>query len=133
MSEERDFIVIEDEEGNSFELDVIDYFVHNGQQYAVLIDPKAVCDCGHDHEHGHHHSDGEECDCEGAAYIMKVVVNEEEDTEEFEAVDDGPLFDELSAIVDIRMAESLYDEDEDDDEDDEDWDDDEDDDDEDDD
>lgn len=41
-------------------------------KYAVLVDTNDECDC-----------EDEECDCETNVYIMQVVVNEAEDTEEF--------------------------------------------------
>ena len=36
--EERDFVTFTDEDGNEFELDVIEYFEYEGQEYAVLMD-----------------------------------------------------------------------------------------------
>ena len=36
--EERDVVTFTDEEGNEFELDVIEYFEYEGQEYAVLMD-----------------------------------------------------------------------------------------------
>ena len=41
MNEERDFVVFTDDDGNDFELDVIDYFDYNDKEYAVLVDTKA--------------------------------------------------------------------------------------------
>ena len=38
MNEERDFVVFTDDDGNDFELDVIDYFDYNDKEYAVLVD-----------------------------------------------------------------------------------------------
>ena len=54
MEEERDFVVFTDDDGNDFELDVIDYFDYKGEEYAVLIDANQECDCENE----------EECDCE---------------------------------------------------------------------
>ena len=36
MNEERDFVVFTDDDGNDFELDVIDYFDYNDKEYAVV-------------------------------------------------------------------------------------------------
>ena len=47
MQDERDIVVFTDDEGNDFELEVMDYFFYNGEEYAVLSD-----------------ADAEECDCE---------------------------------------------------------------------
>ncbi|MDL2235274.1 DUF1292 domain-containing protein, partial [Christensenellaceae bacterium OttesenSCG-928-L17] len=97
MEEERDVVVFADDEGNEFELDVIDYFEHDGQEYAVLMDlsalPDEECEC-----------ESEECTCEGDehdVYIMKVVVNG--DMEEFLPADDE-LMDTLAEIVESRLS-----------------------------
>ncbi len=95
MDEERDVVVFSDDEGNEFELDVIDYFEYEGQEYAVLMDlaeaPEEDCECG-----------DEECTCgEQDVYIMKVVVNG--DMEEFLPADDE-LLDTLADIVENRLS-----------------------------
>ena len=89
---ERDVVVFTDDDGNEIELDVIDYFEHDGQEYAVLTDLSA---------------DVEEDDMEYEqdVYIFKLVVNEEDDTEEFLPADEA-LMDTLSAIVEERLSES---------------------------
>ena len=78
MEEERDVVVFSDDEGNEFELEVIDYFDHEDQEYAVLMDTED-CDC-----------EDEECEHETEVYIMKVVVNGE--------------MEELIKIVEDRIA-----------------------------
>lgn len=99
MEEERDVVVFADDEGNEFELDVIDYFEYEGQEYAVLMD---LSDLPED-EDGECECDNEECSCaEQDVYIMKVVVNG--DTEEFLPADEA-LMDTLSAIVEERLGE----------------------------
>jgi len=97
MEQERDFVVFSDDEGNEFELDVIDYFEHEGQEYAVLMDLSELPDC--DCEEG-------ECDCETEqdVYIMKVIVNG--DMEEFLPADEEKM-DELAAIVEARLSEEM--------------------------
>ncbi|MGI6707199.1 MAG: DUF1292 domain-containing protein [Clostridia bacterium] len=101
MDEERDIVVFTDEEGNDVELEVIDYFIHNDEEYAILIDAYdedacehedvecSVCDHDHDYE----------------LYIMKVVINE--DMEEFIPIDESQA-DELLAIVEKRINEEMY-------------------------
>lgn len=108
MDEERDVVVFSDDDGNEFELDVIDYFEYEGQEYAVLMDlSDSPCGC-----------EDEECDscAEQDVYIMKVIVNG--DTEEFLPADEDKM-EALSAIVETRLGEMEECEDEDDDEDDE--------------
>ena len=90
MEEERDFVVFTDDDGNDFELDVIDYFDYEGKEYAVLIDSSEECDC----------EDDEECDCETSIYIMQIVVNEEEDTAEFVS----PAEEDMDALIEIVQA-----------------------------
>jgi len=91
MEMERDFVVFTDDEGNEFELDVIDYFDYEGEEYAVLTDLNAECGCGE-----------EDCHCEQDVYIMKVVSDGE--YEEFLPADDDKM-DVLTAIVEKRLEE----------------------------
>ena len=42
--EERDFVTFTDDEGNEFELDVVDYFEYEDEEYAVLMDLSEECD-----------------------------------------------------------------------------------------
>lgn len=88
MEDERDLVVFSDDDGNEFELEVIDYFEHEGQEYAVLVDAEP-CDC-----------EDEECECETEIYIMKIV--EHEDMEEFLPADEDKM-EELVKIVEERM------------------------------
>lgn len=96
MEEERDFVVFTDDDGNDFELDILFYFEHEDKEYAVLID-----------------AEGEECDCEDEdcchdtdVYIMQVVVNEADDTEEFIS----PADEDMEKLIEIVQAK--FDEDE---------------------
>ena len=99
MEEERDVVVFSDDDGNEFELDVIDYFEHEGQEYAILMDlsdsceDECDCECDCDEEHGDGAQD---------VYIMKVVVNG--DVEEFLPADEG-LMEVLTDIVEKRLSE----------------------------
>ena len=88
MEEERDLVTFSDDEGNEFELEVVDYFDYEDQEYAVLIDPEDE-------------SEAEDEETETEVYIMKVVVNGE--YEEFLPADDDKM-DALSAIVEERLA-----------------------------
>lgn len=93
-NQERDIVVFTDEENNEFELDVVRYFEHKGQEYAVLMDFAASC----------HEDDNCDdcCDCEADMYIMKIVENGE--FEEFLPVEEE-IFDEL-----VQVVENLPDE-----------------------
>ena len=86
MEDERDLVTFTDEEGNEFDLEVIDYFEHKGKEYAVLVDAELPEEPEEDFE----------------VCIMEIIVNEEEDMEEFVPVDDD-LLDELFAIAQKRM------------------------------
>ena len=99
MEDERDIVVFTNEEGDEIGLEVIDYFTHEDQEYAVLIDPDAAGDKMEDD------STGCGCDCECSEqelYIMKVQVND--DMEEFLPVDEDK-FEELTEIVKQRLCE----------------------------
>ena len=88
MEEERDLVTFVDDEGNEFDLEVIDYFEHNGKEYAVLVD----ADLPEEPE-----EDFEVC-------IMEIVQHEEEEIEEFLPVEDEALQEELLKIAEERMA-----------------------------
>ena len=86
MEDERDLVTFTDEEGNEFDLEVIDYFEYEDKEYAVLVDAELPEDPEEDFE----------------VCIMEIVVNEEEDMEEFIPVSDD-LLDTLFAIAEKRM------------------------------
>ena len=105
MQDERDIVVFTDDEGNDFELEVMDYFFYNGQEYAVLSDADAegeACgceECAHDHDE----CDDEECGCgDQEVYIMKIE-QMDDDMEEFVPVEDDALLEKLIAIVQRRF------------------------------
>lgn len=87
MEEERDLVTFVDEDGNEFDLEVIDYFMHNEKEYGVLIDPDLPDDADY----------FEVC-------IMEIVQHEEEELEEFLPVEDEALQAELLKIAEERMA-----------------------------
>ena len=91
MEEERDMVTFSDDDGNEFELEVIDYFDFEEQKYAVLIDPEDECGC----------EDDESCEYERELYIMKIVANGE--YEEFLPADEDKM-DALAEIVEQRFS-----------------------------
>ena len=98
MEEERDFVVFTDDDGNEFELDVITYFDHNDKEYAILADCSDKCGCCENECEG-------ECDEEeGGLYIMRIVVSEDGQTEEFVPPEDDEM-DELIAYAEQLLAE----------------------------
>lgn len=106
MQDERDIVVFTDDEGNDFELEVMDYFFYNGEEYAVLTDADAEeeeCDC-EECEHDEETCEEEECDCcaDQEVYIMKIV-QMDDDMEEFVPVEDESLMEKLIAIVQRRF------------------------------
>ena len=88
MEEERDIVVFSDDDGKEFELEVVDYFDFEDQEYAVLMDPEAL--------------DSEDEDIETEVYIMKIVINGE--YEEFLPADEDKM-EQLSKIVEQRFEE----------------------------
>lgn len=93
MEEERDYVVFTDEDGNDFELDVIDYFDYEDDEYAILTELP---------------QEDDEEDAELEVYIMKIETNGE--YEEFLPPDDDKM-EVLSAIAEKRL-EAMEDEDE---------------------
>ncbi len=88
MENERDYVVFTDDDGNEFELDVIRYFDYEGNEYAILADCSEA-------------PEGEGEDDDGSLYIMRIIVNEAEDTEEFVSPEDS----DMEAL--IQLAEQL--------------------------
>ena len=90
--EERDIIVFVDEEENEIEMEVLNYFYYNGEEFAVLTElTDEVCEC----------PEGEECVCEPAEIMFAKVVPVEGDEEnvEFVPVEDEDLADKLFEII----------------------------------
>jgi hypothetical protein len=102
MDNERDILVFEDDNGQEVQMEVLDYFEYEGEEYALLVDVAEM-------EHAHDHDHDDSCDHEETnIYIMKVIVNG--DVEEFVPVDEDKMDDLVEAI------QALYEEEEDDEE-----------------
>ena len=97
MDEERDFVVFTDEDGNEFELDVIGYFDYKDSEYAILADCGGCAECEEEN--------CEECDeDEGGLYIMRIIVSEDGETEEFVPPEDAEM-DDLIAYAEQILEE----------------------------
>ena len=68
MQEEMDPVIFEDEDGNEYSFNVVDYFFYNGEEYALLSEI----------------TDEEDEDEEGTEVIVCKVIEEEENGEEYE-------------------------------------------------
>ena len=90
--EELDMVTFSDEEGNEFQMEVWDYFEHEGQEYAILFDLESEQDE----------------DAETEVYIMKVTVEGEDEI--FLPADEDKM-DELTEIVEKMLDEVYCDED----------------------
>lgn len=89
-------VTFQDDEGNEFDMEIVDEFEHAGRKFAVLAE---IHD--HDDEEG---CDDDACACcagcgdeEEALYIFEIVNGE--NGEEFVPVEDDNLLDELSTVV----------------------------------
>lgn len=93
--DERDIVVFEDEDGNEIELDVVRYFEHEGQEYAVLMNFTESCE---------EDDDCETCDCcDAEMYLFKIV--EDGEFEEFVAVDEDKFDDIAKALEELEEKE----------------------------
>ena len=104
MDDERDLLIFTDDNGQEIQMEVVDYFEYEDEEYAVLTeadDPESDCDACCDDE-------------EKDIYIMKVV--SDGDTEEFIPVEE----DELIDVIQVMYEEDEEEEDQDDFEDEED-------------
>ncbi len=99
MSEERDLLVFTDDSGQEIEMEVVDYFTYEDEEFALLTE-------ANDPEPGN-------MDEERDVYIMKVVGDSE--NEEFLPVEEDKM-DEL-----IDALQDMYDGEEDEEDEDEDW------------
>lgn len=112
--DERDLVVMADDEGNELTMEVMDYFFYEGQEYAVLIpydedEEEEECAC-----------ESEDCACcheheQREAYIMRVMpVGEDE--EEFVPVEEDLLGKLIDFVQNDLYNDDEFDEDEDEDE-----------------
>ncbi len=100
MEEDRDILVLIDEDDQEIEMEILDYFTYEDQEYALLAPLDDACGCSH-------------CDCdehEHELYIMKVVVDG--DMEEFHPVEED-MMESLIQAVEAIYGDDEYDEDED--------------------
>ena len=88
--EERDYGIFEGDDGVEFELDVIVYFDHDDNKYAVLANLSEL-------------EDEPEEGAEAHIYIMQVVPDGED--EKFVTVEDEKLFADLCKIVEECLKE----------------------------
>ncbi len=93
--EERDVVEFVDDEGNTLELEVMDYFFYNGEEFAAL------------------QSADEDSDDDGV-YIMKINSFTDENGEEMEEFvpPEEALMEKLIAVVQTRFSEEDEDDEE---------------------
>ena len=108
MTEETtiDVVTFVDDDGNEIEMEIVEEFEHKGEKYAVLAEISDDEEESEDKcEGGCACTSDETCDCgdEDSLYIFHVVQGE--DGEEFLAIDDDDLLDELTVIVEEMFAE----------------------------
>jgi len=93
-------VTFQDDDGNEFDMEIVEEFEHAGRKFAVLAEisedgdecgeEACACCCGCEDDE----DDDEE---EEALYIFEVISGE--NGEEFVPVDDDNLLDELSTVV----------------------------------
>lgn len=94
-------VTFQDDDGNEFDMEIVEEFEHAGRKFAVLAEinedddecdggEACACCCGCD-------SEDDDDESEEALYIFEVVSGE--NGEEFVPVDDDNLLDELSTVV----------------------------------
>ena len=94
-NQEPDLIEITDEDGNVYQMEIIDYFFYNGQEYAIIAD--------YDEEDEQANYD-EDVDC----FIMQVnTVTDEngDELDEFVPIEDEELENRLIAVAHQRLSE----------------------------
>lgn len=105
MEDMDNIVTFEDDDGNTFNLEILDYFNYNGNDYVILSDIP---------EEGHEHEESCECGCECGhdhgdtdVYVMQVVPVDE-DNEEFVPIPEE-LEEEVLAFADKFLAGELDD------------------------
>ncbi len=95
MTENRDDIIeITDEDGEKFEVELIDMVTVDDIEYAVLL-PLEEHNCTH-----------EDCECEGEYVLMRVKRDGEEYS--FETIEDNDEFERVAAYID-ELADEIND------------------------
>ncbi|NMA95205.1 MAG: DUF1292 domain-containing protein [Clostridiales bacterium] len=90
MDNEREIVIFKDEDGSEYEMEIVEYFEYDNEDYAMLIE----ADTNHEHT--------EDCDENGCVdevddvYIMQVEVDDESGEEILHPIAD----DKLDEIVD---------------------------------
>ena len=93
IEEEVEVVTFIDDEGNEFEMEIVDEFEHNEKKYAVLVELVE-----------HEHDENCDCDHEENLFIFELSQNEQNE-EEFLPVEDDALLDELIKIIESRFLE----------------------------
>ena len=92
-NEERDLITMTSEDGEEIQLEILDYFFYNGEEYAILTDFRE--------------EPAEEVEDEGI-YILKITTGTDETGEEYEEfapIEDEKLEKKLFEIATTRLSE----------------------------
>jgi len=88
-NQEPEIIVFTDEDGNDVNVQVLNYFFYNGDEYAVMTEVE----------------EGEVADEEMAEiFFMKVVTLDEENVE-YQPIEDDDLADKLFEVVNADFSE----------------------------
>ena len=91
MDEERDLVVFEDDEGNEFTMEVLDYLAYEGKEYALLT------------EYVEDEADDDDDDEEPVEVFIMEVRPVGDDQEEFVPVDE----DLAETLIEIFEADDL--------------------------
>jgi len=96
--DEREVMIFEDEDGSEFEMDVIDYFEHDGETYAILVgmNDEDVDEADEDDE-----DEDDDSLFESVFHVIMKVVGEGEDAD-FVAPEEDK-FEILAAIAEERL------------------------------
>ena len=92
MDNEREIVVFKDEDGTEYEMEIVEYFEYDNEDYAMLIEANTE----------HVHTD--ECDENGCTeevadvYIMRVEVDEVNGEELFHPIEDEKLDEIVDAL-----------------------------------
>ncbi|MGI5899538.1 MAG: hypothetical protein ACOX8S_06385 [Christensenellales bacterium] len=105
MDNERDILILTDEDDNEIQLEILRFFFYNGEEYAMVteVDEEAHGGCGgcggHDHDHDHDHGCG---GCGGIEVFFMKVEAVDDENEEYSFVDEA-LSQELMRVIESEL------------------------------
>lgn len=111
MNNDNNLVQLQDENGNTLNMLILNEFGYKSKKYAILMEMKTCscddecgneeheCNCGHNDCNCEH----DNCEHEDAVMCLLEITKDEKGNEIFKSIDDEKLFDEV-----VKEADKLY-------------------------